>query len=339
MGYTLEGCTACCEAATGCQACDTGYYMCITTDCSGLNDAQITLLPESDAPTNNNWSNEADPFTLSCSGCDVTGFFTLHQNTPNCDFTLVLNLNNDGGNMSVISPAADVEISGESENGTALTGIFDFDWDTWTVGGSGAACSCMFEMLRDCIIDYSMQCDPCSICPSGDIVDPDDPCCPCCDEATTITEMDVDFGAGGLTDGNCNACDEVVGVISASVLLDDEENHTCSWRFDSFGGGPCVACIRGVEALVARRQVLVELIGNGEDCFWRVTVQLGFLELQGCDNPLSDEIGFAIYESTPQNSFGFNCLELPITLPKIQEVWTTVCNGSLPSTISLDKED
>lgn len=159
--------------------------------------------------------------------------------------------------------------------------------------------------------------------------------CPCC--ASTKNEYIIDFGAGGLTDDVCNACDQLAGEFTVTRSEDDPCVFSYTeepWCTDTTQGD--CDCPEGTFDI--NLSITLTFLAG---CEWRVVVlaQEGFSggDEQEC-NPVSY---FAQYSIT---AVDLDCLEdLPATLDKDSEINEEhgctpprkICGGSLPATITL----
>lgn len=175
------------------------------------------------------------------------------------------------------------------------------------------------------------------------------PCNDCCGKPceceTAFDAYVVDFGIGGLTNEECDQCEEIAGEFTVTLdsctglpnslgiwIFDLDVCDACqTWQDDTNPNG-CPDTIR----LRIRLSFSPKVPDTDDDCLWRVRVfNFGAVGPQ-CD--LDACSSFVQYEGPTGQ---INPRTLPVTLTKVGEDWTAVsgspeCSGSLPVTITLE---
>lgn len=179
--------------------------------------------------------------------------------------------------------------------------------------------------------DESPACGTNPPCP-GSVEDPVDvpDSCPvnCCPDPPA--QMEVDLGAGGLTDGTCCAGGNCAAVASTYSL---DPYHSfggdCYWKYSEEDWCPIEAGCKG-DCGVAPYGLLVIAWVDRATCKLKVLVTP--FGKGGTDDATDCPKGWTIYEST--DILDSTCVG-SWTLNKFDEEWDRVCSGSLPASITV----
>jgi hypothetical protein len=166
-------------------------------------------------------------------------------------------------------------------------------------------------------------------------------CFHCCSDARD--EYVIDFGAGGLTDDNCDFCDQIAGEFT--VRFDDSFTWICAWSYRE--NDVCTDDCHGYQGCGDEEDftflILLHLEGVPftTKCKWVLEVSLSNTGVEpDCDCCSG---GSAEYESA-QFERG-TCKNQPVSLTKQSENFDcggstatnifAACGGALPGTITL----
>lgn len=202
---------------------------------------------------------------------------------------------------------------------SAATEITDGKWAA--IGSSGGPTFFRF-LFQKYYSTTDPEDDDCPVCPEG---------CGC--EASHVPRGNytVDFGAGGWTDDGCDYCDQVAGEFVLGEWSDASGIVACSATYLDNNVCTYTACsVNDVNGL--QIDLTLQSAGGGQ-LKWRLVVDLHLL---AGDPGCPDQYAEAIYESAAFDTD--ECDVVPVTLSKVSETITEdQCNGSLPSTITIDE--
>jgi hypothetical protein len=199
-----------------------------------------------------------------------------------------------------------VVLTGDGLNGKAAglaVTAGDWDFDAFT--------------LSYLLSDSRPTCPSCG-CTVDDAAEP----CECCDPAfPPAQEYTVDIGTPGMTDNECDGCDQ----ISGTYVLSGEA--ACFWRYEETLG-TCDGPAGEQPGILSMTLRLVPQDGGG--CKWIAFLAYYSTQIQDPSDP-SQTAEAALYEVDLDTDE--DC-QTPITLTQTQ-VYGTACNGSFPATIDI----
>lgn len=182
--------------------------------------------------------------------------------------------------------------------------------------------------------DVSDTCESCSdLLPPGSAAT--STCGTCCQGAGAAAEYDVDLGAGGWLNDDCNQCSAVLGVFTVALIgtsttgcrWDYQQAAWCTFSCGGFGFGPAL-------------HIRLERRRDEDGCYWYLAVLLIQMS-QGPDDLATPGIASAAYYESAREAADSACSPGPFSLSKTSENHGAagacrLCTGALPATVQIE---
>lgn len=146
----------------------------------------------------------------------------------------------------------------------------------------------------------------------------------------------VDVGVGGLIDGSCSYCDQIVGEFIVGYVFNI--GLSCYYQYSVAACAAHASCPQSLLCPSAYFLITLSLRDDGVGRVkWFLELDLNKQQQQPgrpCAGLCPGRSYYALYTSSSLD--GANCNTTPVTLSKISETFSTdACTGSLPATVEI----